>query len=29
LKMNAVKSEISWCSGFATAFGITFRSQLC
>ena len=29
LKMNAVKSEISWCSGFATAFGITFRSHLC
>jgi hypothetical protein len=29
LKMNAVKSEISWCSGFATAFEITFRSHLC
>ena len=29
LKMNAVKSEISWCSGFTKAFGITFLSDLC
>ena len=29
LKMNAVKSEISWCSSFTTAFRITFQSDLC